>query len=199
MKKKATPVKIILITAVILTLGALGYKLNDYTNRRPDSRTDLRAGTDSQPESVDEEEALMRISEVHQKSIKNGIEQWTMDAAGVRYEMKRKQAVFDQPSVTFYPENSGEVILKAENGVVKTETNDIDVSGQVHVTTESYALQTEQLTYDNNRHTLTTDKRVMIVGDRFRLEADTMFIDINRDRAVFKGNVKGVLYDNMVL
>jgi LPS export ABC transporter protein LptC len=73
------------------------------------------------------------------------------------------------------------------------------VQGNVHLRSDRYTLVTDALTYDNERHLITTTREVQISGKTIRLHAAAMTYDLKIDQARFAGPVKGILYENPVM
>ena len=74
---------------------------------------------------------------------------------------------------------------------MKTDSNDIDVSGDVVIRNIDYRLNTETISYRHKERMIASTVPVEISGQFFNLVADTMEIDLNKKNALFKGNIKG--------
>ena len=137
------------------------------------------------------EDANIAIEKVHQTATRNGATEWDMDAASVTYFDSRKKALFKDISVTFYLKDGSHIDLTADKGVLHTESQDIEVTGNIVVKNTEYQLQTEILHYNNKKRMIYSKTPVKISGESFKMAADSMSIDIKKNQAIFKGNIKG--------
>jgi len=143
--------------------------------------------------------ANISIGKIHQTATRDGIKEWILDAGSAQYIDAEKQANLQDLSVIFFLKDKKEVYLTADKGVLKTDTNNIEVVGNVVIEYSSYRMKTEKLRYKHKEHVIFSKKHVKIDGDLFNLVADSMSFDLNTNRAVFKGKVEGVFSENFVL
>ncbi|AOY57804.1 conserved uncharacterized protein, DUF1239 [Desulfococcus multivorans] len=157
---------------------------------------------------MDEEESLvstvqegagMAISSVRQTAVRNGMLEWSLNAASAEYLNAENQAVFTLPSVTFFMEGREEIVMTAAKGTVRTDSNNISVSGDVVVRDATYELRTEVLNYDNAEHRFFTNLPVVLSGAGFDLTADSASLDMKTRQAILEGNVKGILSEDIEL
>jgi LPS export ABC transporter protein LptC len=146
-----------------------------------------------------QEGAGMAISSIRQTAVRNGMTQWRLEAVSAEYLNDEGRAIFTEPSVTFYMENRGAVLMTADTGTVRTDSNDIRVSGDVVVKDQVYVLKTQTLSYDNDGHRFFTDAPVALSSEGFDLRADSASLDMKARRAVLKGNVRGTLSEDVEL
>ena len=102
------------------------------------------------------------------------------------------------PGSLYFVENGKEVRLTASRGILKTETKDIEVTGQVVLTYSNYTLETEQMNYDHGRRMLFSSSPVKIIGDAIKLTADSMKYDLTANQAWFQRNVEVLLRENPI-
>ena len=149
--------------------------------------------------SLVQEDTTIAIERVHQTSTKDGIKEWSLDAASAQFMEKDGQAVFDELSVIFYMENGKLVNLTANKGYLNTETRNIRVDGDVIADDGEFKIQTETLNYEHERRILVTKKPVQLLGKTFRVNADSASYDLTSQKALFDGNVEGTIFDNIKL
>lgn len=137
------------------------------------------------------------LENIHQTATRNGIKEWTLDAGSAYYIDSKKQAVFINPSVTFFLKNKEKIRLTAKHGKLKTDSKDIEVTDNVVMHHANYKLSTKNLHYEHKRHIIFTNAPVSISGDSFFLRADTMTFDLNSGKTLFKGNVKGTFIESI--
>jgi LPS export ABC transporter protein LptC len=156
----------------------------------------------SKPEkiiSLIEEGTSISAGRIRQTATRNGVTEWSLESVSAKYLNEKKQAVFQDLSVTFFLKDSRKVYLTANEGILKTDSNDIEVTGNVVVKNEDYNLKTEKLYYEHEKRIFSSKSPVEIIGSAFDLAADAMFFDLNTNRTVFQGNVKGAFQQNVAL
>ncbi len=138
----------------------------------------------------------LSIGKIHQTSTKNGVKEFTLDAASASYTASKKKVVLNDLSLTFFLKNKQEVYLTANKGILKTDSKDIEITGNVIVVNESSKLFTKKIQYNHGQRLLLSKVPVKIVGNSYQLTADTMSLDLNTNEAVFEGRVKGAFSEN---
>jgi LPS export ABC transporter protein LptC len=183
-------IKILLFFCIVVTLGAV---ITVFTGYRR-----VMNEAESLVSSI-QEGAGMAISCVRQTAVRNGITEWCLDAVSAEYINAEERAVFTGPSVTFFMEGREKIVMTAAKGMVRTDSNNISVSGNVVVKDEDYVLKTQALNYDNTGQVFFTDVPVALSGKDFDLTADSASLDMKTQQAVLKGNVKGTLSEDIEL
>jgi LPS export ABC transporter protein LptC len=138
-----------------------------------------------------EDRANISIDNVHQIATRDGKKEWSLEAASAQFMEENKQAVFKDLSVIFFLENGGEIYLTANRGILKTDSNDMEVAGNVVMKNESYRLKTDNLYYTHAKRLIVSKVPVSIFGGSFNVSADTMSFDLNTRKASFSGKVEG--------
>lgn len=144
-------------------------------------------------------DANLSIGKIHQTSTKNGVKEFTLDAASAYYTATKKEVVLSDLSVTFFLKNEQQVFLTANKGILQTDSKDIEITGNVMVKNESSRLFTEKLQYKHSRHLLLSRVPVKIVGNSYQLKADRMSFDLNTNKTVFEGRVEGAFSENFTI
>ena len=139
------------------------------------------------PEGTD-----IAIGEIRHTSVKDGRKEWSLQAASANYSDAAKEALFNDVQVTFFLENKQEVVVKGRQGRLKTDTNDITISGDVTVEEDDYQLAAQEIRYDNGQRQIDIPVPVTITGRGLVLHADRMTVDLTSETALMKGAVNGV-------
>ncbi len=134
--------------------------------------------------------ATLSIGNVHQVSTRNGVTEWILDAKSAHVVDESKQLMLEDVRVVYFLKDGKEVHLTAGKGVLKTETNDIDVTDHVTVTYDGYTLATEHVTYNHTRRTLASPTPVRITGTTMNLTADSMKYNLSTNQTRFEKNVE---------
>lgn len=144
-------------------------------------------------------DAIMSLANVRQTATKDGAVQWHLEAKSAQLNDKRHRMELAAPRVEFFLEDGSRAILTADTGVLDTETNDIQVSGNVRVKNDRYVLQTETLSYQHADRVLMSRQPVHIAGQAFELMADSMTYHLNSNQALFSGAVNGRIREKLAL
>ena len=143
--------------------------------------------------------ANISIGKAHQTATRNGITEWSLDAASVDYINDKNQAIFHDLSVKFFLKDKTNVYLKADRGILNTVSKNMKIFGNVVVENGSYRLKCDNLYYKHNGRMIYSDTSVSITGDLFNLVADSMSLDLNTNRSIFEGKVEGTLRERITL
>jgi len=138
------------------------------------------------------EDAKLSLGKIQQTATRDGKTEWRLDAASARYLEDENQVRLNDLTVTFYMESGQEIQLSANEGLLNTESNDIQVSGDVKVQNEAYTLDTTTLQYRHEQRIIFSNAPVVIkrkIGGR--LTADALRLDLNINQLLLEGNVKG--------
>lgn len=187
-KKKR--LKIFLVAIILLSLGAIsavfiGYRL--ILNKEGKFISSLH------------NKANISISKVYQTATRDGIKEWSLEAKSAYYIDSTKQANLQDVIVTFFLKDEGKVYLTADQGILKTDSKDIEVTGNVLVQNETYRLRTKKLNYKHTKRIIFSKVPVEIVGDSLNLTADSMSFDLNTNRILFEGRIDGNFSENVTL
>lgn len=182
--------KIVLVLVMVATIGVV---LGVFIRYRDNS------GGIQPLLSDDYSKASVSIGKVHHTATRDGQTEWRLVADSAHYMRAENRALFKNLAVVFYMEDGSEVNLTAERGYLQTETNDIQVEGNVKVNNGPYWLETDDLKYSHTSRRLHTNEPVRLSGEWFNLSADAMSMDLNTQQSEFQGNVKGILSEDILL
>jgi LPS export ABC transporter protein LptC len=186
--KNPKKLKIFLLSVILITFGII---LSVFISHR------RSFNNHEKPVSSIQNEANLSIDNVHHIATRNGIKEWTLDAASAYYINAKKQAILQDLSVTFFLKNKKKVYLTANQGILKTDTNDIEVTGSVVLKNEHYRLKTEHLHYKHNKCIIFSKAPVKITCDTLNLSANAIFYDLNTNKTVLDGKVEGTFSENI--
>jgi len=182
--------KFFLISIIIILLGIIIAVFSTYRNI-----LDETAGLESAIQSA----AKMSLGKLHHTATRDGVIEWSLDASSARLLDEKKQLILDDLSVVFYMKDGEKAYLTAEKGFLHTESNDIEVAGNVVVKNDNYVLKTEKLNYEHTRRILFSNVSVEISSDSEKLTADSISFDLNTKKTMLEGNVKGTFSENINL
>ena len=188
--KKPKKIKILLLATILITIGGV---IGIYIGFRQDPKI-----AESVPESI-EPDATLSIGKIHQTATRKGKMEWSLEASSAHYIDKTSQMVLKDLSVIFFLKDNSEVTLSADRGILKTESNDIAVSGNVVLNNKEYKLLTEKLNYAHARRVLYSSAPVIITGTSSQLAADSISFDLNSNKITMEGSVEAAIAKNFKL
>jgi LPS export ABC transporter protein LptC len=180
--------KIALISVIVLTISLtfalfIGYR---YFLKKPGKVI-----------SVIADGSTITIEKIHQTSSKNGVVEWNLDADSATYSADKKEAFLKDLSLTFFTKENQKIFLTANNGILKTESNDIEISGSIRIKNDEYLLKTEKINYEHDKRIIFSKAPVIISGNSLNLVASSMNIDLNTNKAELIGKVEGIIGDKI--
>ena len=183
-------IKIVLISVIVVTISLtfavfIGYR---YVSKNPEKVI---------PAIVDG--SSITIEKIHQTSTKNGVVEWNLDAGSATYTDDKKEAFLKDLSVTFFTKDNQKIFLTADNGTLKTESNNIEISGSVVIKNEEYLLKTNKINYEHDKRVIFSKVPVEITGNSMNIVANSMTIYLNTNKAELTGKVEGTFGDNIPL
>ena len=182
--------KTVLIALILIVAGILVSVFVDY--RKVLDKVD----TSFLPENNG---ATLSMKRLRQTATRDGIMEWSLDAGSAQLIAGKKQAILKDLSVTFYPKDGQPVFVTADEGILKIDSNDIEVSGNVVVKREGYRLDTDSIQYEHSRRMIHARRPVKITAEAFDLAADAMSFELDSKKTQFRGNVRGAIRDHISL
>ena len=149
-------------------------------------------------ESVPEGTSLS-IRNLRHTAIREGITEWQLVAETAQFDQGKKTAALEALSVTFFVSDGDRVLLTADHGKLKTDTNDIELSGNIVVKKGPFRLTTERLDYGHAQRVITSRAPVELAGKSITLLADSMTYNLNTRKARFRGHVNGTIDQHLAL
>ena len=189
-RRRPKKFKIAILMVVVVSVGLVAAVFLQY-RRSIDVPRQMMAAI---PKGID-----LSIADIHQTATRDGKKEWQLDADSAEINTSAQTVALKNLSMVFFLEDQRELHLKADSGVLKTESKDITVDGNVVLESEGSRLVTDKLDYRHLERLMTTDGPVEITGPSFRLGAESLSLDITNNRAVLKGNVTGSFSEDFSL
>jgi len=188
-KMNSKKIKIILISVIIVTVSVIiGY----YIGKRH-----IFKGAEELISEI-KNDASISIDKVHQETTRDGKKEWSLDASSAQYIIQKKQAIFNDLSAIYFLKGNKKIYLTADKGILNTETNDVEIMGNVVVKSDNYKLNTEALYYDKKNSKIYSTAPVKIFDGSSNLMAKSMSIDLTTNNLTFDG-VRGEFIGDMSL
>jgi len=132
------------------------------------------------------------LKSIHHVATRDGVKAWTLDADSAQYQKAMNKSVFRDISATFFFKGGKTLHLTSRDGVLFTDTKDLDVSGDVIVRSGSYELKAEKLHYDYNGQSISTTTPISMKAQGILLTGQRMALYCNANQALVQGGVKAV-------
>jgi LPS export ABC transporter protein LptC len=182
--KKPKKLKIFLLVTIFVTLGGV---IGIYVGFKQNLKI-----AESVPQP-DEPDATLSIGKIHQTATRNGNKEWSLEADSAHYMAKSNQMVLKDIQVVFFLKDKSEINLKADQGILKIDSNDIEVSGNVVLKNLEYKLLTEKLTYAHDRRLLYSNAPATIFSRSAQVAAESMSLDLNAKKLTLEGSVETII------
>ena len=137
--------------------------------------------------------ANLSLGKIRQTATRDGRKEWSLEAGSAHYIENENKAVLKELFITYFLENDEKVLLSADQGILNTDTNDIEFSGNVVVRNQDYKLKTDRLKYKHEERLIFTETRVHITGEAAEVWGDSLTYDLNANKIVLTGNVSTAL------
>ena len=136
-----------------------------------------------------QEGANLSLGKIRQTATRDGKKEWSLEADSANYREAENKVDLKNLSVIYFLDNNREVHLAADRGILQTDTNDIEFSGNVVISNQQYQLKTEHLNYDHGQRLISCDQTIRIWGQGTELTAASANYDLKADKIVLRGNV----------
>ena len=125
------------------------------------------------------QEGNLTLKNFEYRDVKEGNARWTVWAATATYFEDREKTVLDQVKAAFYPKNGGQILLVGDTGILHTDTNNMEIRGNVAVTYgEGYKLTTDRLLYDRDKELIHTESELILKGEGLTTKGKGMRLEI---------------------
>ena len=176
--------KILLLSAIFLIFGGM---IGIYLHSGRKETTNDKKPVLSFPK------ATLAIGKVKHTATRDGKTEWTLEAGSGKYSDEDKTVTITDLMIAFYMADDTTTYLKADEGVLNSQTNDIDVRGHITLENKGYQLETEQIKYDHEKRIVYSDTPLTIKNAFLYLTADRFKLDLNENKTYLTGHVKGLL------
>ncbi len=123
----------------------------------------------------------LTLNNFEYRDVKKGNARLTVWADTATYFEDRKETVLDQVKAIFFLKNGGQVELLGDRGVLHTDTNNMEISGNVGVTFgKDYKLTTDRLLYDRDKELIYTNAQLVLKGQGLTTKGQGMRLEIEK-------------------
>lgn len=177
---------LLVFTALSIAVTALVFAWNRFSQTDADNTF-----------STENDRPSLSLDKIHQTSVKNGVKQWTLDAATANYFKDQNKVELLELSVVFHMQSSEDATLVARKGQLDTTTKDITATEDVVVRHQGSSITTDKLHYNHEMRIINSDVPVRITARGIEMTADTLTYYLDDNKAGLSGNVKGVICEDI--
>ncbi len=128
---------------------------------------------------VTNEDGSLTLNNFEYRDVKEGNTRWTVWAATATYFEDRQETVLDQLRAVFFLKKGGQVVLTGDEGILHTDTNNMEISSNVVVSYgDDYKMTTDRLLYDRDKELIYTEAELIIEGQGFTVKGQGMRLEI---------------------
>jgi LPS export ABC transporter protein LptC len=141
------------------------------------------------PDNVD-----VQVRDVLYTDVSADGSKWAIRAKTVTFVRKENLALFDQVVVKMNPADGRTFIMTGKQGRFWTVTKDLEVTGDVVITSDKGdRITMDMLRYSDRDKILSTDSAVTLDNDTTRLKGKGMRIDINKRHVLIMSHVNALI------
>lgn len=128
---------------------------------------------------VTNEDGSLTLNNFEYRDVKEGNARWTVWASTATYFEDRQETVLDQLRAVFFLKKGGQVVLTGDEGILHTDTNNMEISSNVVVSYgDDCKMTTDRLLYDRDKELIYTEAELIIEGQGFTVKGEGMRLEI---------------------
>lgn len=140
--------------------------------------------------------ADLELKQIHVIEKKKSKKEWELEADLTEIFNTEQTTLLKHVKLKFFPENRKVVTVVANEGKFNNETKNMEVSGDVVVSSEEgYSLKTNSLKWTSSKKIIETDDPVEISKEGLNIKGKGLFSALDENRLEIKNNVKAVFYN----
>jgi len=130
---------------------------------------------------VTSKDGNLTLNNFEYRDVKKGNARWTVWADTATYFEDKKETVLDRVKAIFFLKNGGQVELLGERGILHTDTNNMEISGNVGVIFgKGYKLTTDRLLYNRDKELIHTNSEFVLKGQGLTTTGQGMRLEIEK-------------------
>jgi LPS export ABC transporter protein LptC len=127
--------------------------------------------------------ADLQLNRVKYTETRDGVKEWELEAASVRYFQEENTVFIEDVRATFFGKNKETYTLLGERGKFNTRTKAIEVFDGVKLdSSDGYRMRTQSLKYQAEKRELRTSDFVEMSGPQLRVQGTGLVVEIDKQR-----------------
>jgi LPS export ABC transporter protein LptC len=127
---------------------------------------------------------------VRHTDFRNGVKDWELDAESADYQIEENKAFLSMLQATYFDNRGDGVFLSAKSGTWKTDSNDLEVTGNVVLKNSQCEMQTDRLIFNKNEQIFVTKSPVTLTTPAFSLHRESMTYSLETGIITLDENVE---------
>lgn len=142
--------------------------------------------------------ADLQLNRMKYTETREGIKEWELEAASVRYFQDENMLFLEKVKATFFGKNQETYVLVGERGKFNTQTKAIEVFDGVKIdSSDGYQMQTRSLKYQAEKRELRTSDPVEMSGPQLRVQGTGLVVELDHQRMKILKQVTTTFYDSI--
>jgi LPS export ABC transporter protein LptC len=166
----------ILLLAILISLGGIGYKVAEIVRRvQKDIKSNPMKALDYLPESA------LQIKDFHRSKIEDGRKVWELFGDEANYYKEQKEAVIKKPRFYYYDKKGEVAETKGDEALLylnEKELERMELRGGIQVTFQGYVLTSEEANYVPAKDQIVLPSHTTVVGEGIALEGARMEVEL---------------------
>lgn len=162
----------ILLLAILLSLGGVGYKVTEFVQRaQKEIKQKPLKVLDYLPESA------LHMKDFHRAKIEDGRKIWELFGDEASYFKEQKEAIIKKPRFYYYDKKGEVAELTGDEAHVyinEKELERMELRGAIQVTFQGYVLKSEEANYLPAKDQIVLPSHTTVVGEGIALEGSSM-------------------------
>jgi len=136
----------------------------------------------------------LQVKDVHYTEVGDPDSIWEINADTARYAKKERLVFFDNIRVKLFMSDGRTFVMTGKTGRLHTDTNDMEVSGNVEVTSaKGDRFTTDHLNYSSSDKRVYTDKRVTMKNPQIEIRGIGMTLSMENEKVTLLSRVNAVI------
>jgi LPS export ABC transporter protein LptC len=142
--------------------------------------------------------ADLKLDRMKYTETREGIKEWELEAASVRYFQEENMVLLEKVKATFFGKNQDTYVLVAERGKFNAQTKAIEVFDGVKIdSSDGYRMQTRSLEYRAEKRELRTSDPVEISGPQMDVRGTGLVVELDHQRLKILKQVTTTVYNSI--
>jgi len=168
-------VALAIVTGIVIIL-IVTYNQRNKTSDVPEISGEELVGEDIESGNVP---ASLEARTITYTESKDGKTLWEINADEARFYKDEDRSEFDNINVIFFYQDTYELTLSGDTGVLDNESKNIDLSENVTITAwEDYVLTTDTLYFDSVGNEISTDDPIELIGTDLSFHGTGLTFDL---------------------
>ncbi|MBN2889456.1 MAG: LPS export ABC transporter periplasmic protein LptC [Deltaproteobacteria bacterium] len=133
------------------------------------------------------------LNDAHYTHSKSGTKRWELTAAKAQRQKGSETIEMIDLAITLFADDGSLTTIVADQGAYTTNTGDIKLQKNIVITSPTYTITTDNLTYLDQQEKLIIKDRITVLRDGFALKAAGASMEVPKNIFHFTGGVSATI------